>query len=216
MPPNVSQGEPACSPCSGRFAWSVLTGVGLLTPSMNTRPERSLAPGFPLKSQVAYAVVIEPPSEWPPRTTLPPCFLGVVDDAAHVLDLGVHALVAREPDVGVGDELEVLGDAGVGDEPEVVVEQLLRGVLSLLGLVEHGVVLEDVLAALDRPYLPALRFADDVLGQRFEVRRARQGSGHQHEDVLGVAGAGLDDPDLLVLRRRPGRVEALDPLELHV
>ena len=40
---------------------------------MNTSPERPLAPGLPLKSQLAYAVVIEPPSECPPRTTLRPC-----------------------------------------------------------------------------------------------------------------------------------------------
>ncbi len=39
-------------------------------PSMKTRPESPFAPGFPLKSQVAYAVVIEPPSEWPPITTV--------------------------------------------------------------------------------------------------------------------------------------------------
>jgi hypothetical protein len=30
---------------------------------MNTRPERPFTPGLPLKSHVAYAVVIEPPSE---------------------------------------------------------------------------------------------------------------------------------------------------------
>src|SRR5262249_56167081 len=81
----------------------------------------------------------------------------------------VHAPVTRERDVGVGDELEVLRDARVGDEAEVVVEQLLRGGLALLGLVEHRVVLEDVLPALDRPDLPALRPAADVLRDRLEV-----------------------------------------------
>ena len=75
IPPNESHGEPFWSACSCMFAWSGLAGVGLLPPSMNTRPERSFAPGFPLKSHVAYAVVMDPPSEWPPRTTLPPCFL---------------------------------------------------------------------------------------------------------------------------------------------
>ena len=43
-------------------------------PSMKTRPARPFAPGLPWKSQVAYAVVIEPPSEWPPMTTVRPCF----------------------------------------------------------------------------------------------------------------------------------------------
>ncbi len=41
---------------------------------MKTRPERPFAPALPWKSQVAYAVVIEPPSEWPPMTTVRPCF----------------------------------------------------------------------------------------------------------------------------------------------
>ena len=39
---------------------------------MKTRPESPLTPGLPLKSHVAYAVVIEPPSEWPPTTTWRP------------------------------------------------------------------------------------------------------------------------------------------------
>ncbi len=41
---------------------------------MYSRPARSSAPGWPLKSQVAYAVTTDPPSEWPPSTTLPPSF----------------------------------------------------------------------------------------------------------------------------------------------
>ena len=41
-------------------------------PSMNTSPSRSRAPARPPKSQLAYAVAIVPPSEWPPSTTLRP------------------------------------------------------------------------------------------------------------------------------------------------
>ena len=117
-------GDVAGSSSSSTFACaSSAVGSGLVVelfapaPSMNTSPERSFAPGFPLKSQVAYAVVIDPPSEWPPTTTLPPSLLGVLHDPPDVLDLDVHAPVAGERDVGVGDELEVLRDARVGQEP---------------------------------------------------------------------------------------------------
>ena len=142
--------------------------------------------------------------------------LGCLDDTPHVLDLDVHAPVACVGDVGVRDELEVLRDARVGDEAQVVVEQLLGGGLALLGLVEHRVVLEEVLPALDRPDLPALRCADDVLRQRLEVGGAGGGAGHEDEDVLGVARAGLEDADLVVLGGRSRRVEALELLELDV
>ena len=50
-----------------------------------------------------------------------------------------------------------LVDARVVDEAEVVVEQLLGAALAGLDAVEHGVVLEQVLAPLDGPHLPALR-----------------------------------------------------------
>ena len=63
MPPNVSHGVEVDSVCSDARAASGVTGAGLLPPSMYTRPHRSLAPDLPWKSQVAYAVVIEPPSE---------------------------------------------------------------------------------------------------------------------------------------------------------
>ncbi len=53
MPPKVSHGLPAASALSDAFAWSTLTGVGPLPPSMNTSPERPSAPALPLKSQVA-------------------------------------------------------------------------------------------------------------------------------------------------------------------
>ena len=50
-------------------ASSGVMGTGLLPPSMKTRPRSFAAPAFRWKSQVAYAVVIEPPSECPPTTT---------------------------------------------------------------------------------------------------------------------------------------------------
>ena len=75
MPPNVSHGPPALRSASSWVASSAVGDSGLLPPSMYTSPDRPRAPGLPLKSQVAYAVVIVPPSEWPPTTTLPPrCF----------------------------------------------------------------------------------------------------------------------------------------------
>ena len=70
IPPKVSQGDGASSKSfSACSAASRLIGVGLLPPSMNTRPESPRAPGLPPKFQVAYAEVIEPPSECPPTTT---------------------------------------------------------------------------------------------------------------------------------------------------
>src|SRR3954447_26986457 len=73
-PPKLSHGEPFVRSASRWVASSLLIGVGLLPPSMNTSPARPFAPGLPRKSQVAYADVIEPPKEWPPTTTLPPSF----------------------------------------------------------------------------------------------------------------------------------------------
>ena len=78
-----------------------------------------------------------------------------VHDAAQVLDLDLDPPSARERDLGVGDQLEVLGHARVGEPAEVVVEEPLAGDLVPLRLVEHRVVLELVLPALDRPDLPA-------------------------------------------------------------
>ena len=72
MPPNASHGLPDCRLCRLAVAASAVGGVLPLPPSRSAIPERPLAPGLPAKSQVAYAVVIEAPSEWPPRTTFPP------------------------------------------------------------------------------------------------------------------------------------------------
>jgi len=78
----------------------------------------------------------------------------------------------------------------------VIVEQLPASRLAALGAVQHRVVLEQVLAALDRPDLRA-------------AGRARV----QDKDVRGSPRPDLEDPDLVVLRRRAGRVEPGQPLE---
>src|SRR4051812_34174097 len=64
MPPNESHGEDPWLR-SSRDCWAsvLVTASGVEPPSMKTRPDSPLAPGLPLKSHVAYAVVIEPPSE---------------------------------------------------------------------------------------------------------------------------------------------------------
>ena len=83
--------------------------------------------------------------------------------------------------------------------------------LSLLVQVQLGLVLEQVLPALDRPHLPAFGLGDDPLGQGDEVGAAGRGAGLQDQDVLGAAGADLDHTDLVVLGRRAGGGEARHP-----
>ena len=53
MPPKASHGDEVCRLLSEVCAWSAVTGVGLLAPSIRTSPDRSRPPGCPLKSQVA-------------------------------------------------------------------------------------------------------------------------------------------------------------------
>ena len=53
IPPKVSQGVDARSSFSACVASAALIGTGLLPPSMNTSPASPVAPGLPLKSQVA-------------------------------------------------------------------------------------------------------------------------------------------------------------------
>ena len=48
-----------------------------------------------------------------------------------------------------------------------------------------------------------------------EVRRARRRARVEHEHVAGAPRADLEDPDLVVLRRRAGRGVALEPREAH-
>src|SRR6266540_2484572 len=78
---------------------------------------------------------VEPVAEKRPRNGA-----GIPPKASHavqVLDLDVHAPPARERDHGVGHRLEMVRDARVGEPAEVVVEELLRRRLPLLGQVQH-------------------------------------------------------------------------------
>jgi hypothetical protein len=136
-----------------------------------------------------------------------------LDDAVQVLDLDVHAPVLRVGDVRVRDQLEVVRDARVGEPAEVVVEHALWRGLALLGLVEHRLVLEQVLPALDGPDLPAVELLGDRLRERLEVGGARRRARVEDEDVARPRRARLEDADLVVLGRRArGRI-ALDALE---
>jgi hypothetical protein len=87
------------------------------------------------------------------------------------------------------------GDSGVIQVAEVVVEELARGCRALLDLVDHRLVLEQVLAAFDGPDLPAVGLAGDEVGERLEVRGARGGAGVEHEHVGRLARADLEDAD---------------------
>ena len=140
---------------------------------------------------------------------------GAPDDAPEVLDLRAHPPVAGEADLGIGDEPEVGAHARVLEVAEVVVEELPRRGLPRLGPVEHAVVLEQVLAALDGPDLPALRARHDAPGERQEVRRARRGPGIEDEHVPGAPRADLEHADAVVPRRRAGSGVALDAREAH-
>jgi hypothetical protein len=53
IPPKASHGVELARFERDALACSGVTGVGLLAPSISTRPARSRAPGLPLKSQVA-------------------------------------------------------------------------------------------------------------------------------------------------------------------
>src|SRR5256885_578081 len=116
---------------------------------------------------------------------------------------GVPALRGR-------DGLEGRGVARVVEPARVVVEAWPRGGLPGLGAIKDGVVLEEVLAALDGPDLPLGRARDDALGQRLEVRRAGRRARVEDEDVLRLRRADLEDADLVVPGRRAGRRVAGD------
>ncbi|WP_272477383.1 hypothetical protein [Baekduia alba] len=117
-------------------------------------------------------------------------------DAAQVLDLGVNPPLLGVGDLRVRDRSEVRGDRRVLDPTQVVVEHLLRRGLPGLRAVEDRLVLEQVLAPLDRPDLPARRLGDEALGQRREVRGAGRGPGVEHQDVAGLGRADLQDADI--------------------
>ena len=97
--------------------------------------------------------------------------------------------------------------------PEVVVEQRGPADLALLGQVQLGLVLDEVLAPLDRPHLPAVGLGHDPLGERDEVAATGRGAGLEHEDVLGPLRPDLDDADAVVLGGRARSRKAGHPLD---
>ena len=140
--------------------------------------------------------------------------LGLQHHPVQVLDLDLHPPASRERDLRVLDRLVVVGDARIREVAEVVVEQLVAVDHPLLGLVDHGLVFEQVLAALDRPHLPAVGLLRDQARERLEVGGAGRGSGVEDEHVRGLLRPDLEDADLVELVRGRGVVVAGDPLEL--
>ena len=135
----------------------------------------------------------EPPSEWPPSTTLPPSFLAAPITACRSWTATFMPHCLANSTVEFGIDLEVVGDARVLEVAEVVVEELGRRGLALLEQVQLRLVLEQVLAPLDRPHLPARGLGHDPLGQGHEVGAAGRGAGLEDQDVLGVARPDLED-----------------------
>jgi len=93
------------------------------------------------------------------------------DDGVEILDGHGHAPVTGKPDgVAVARRpalwLEVLGDRIVAQPADVVVEGLLRGRLAGDEALVHRVVLEQVLAAFNRPHLPVGEGGDDIKRNR--------------------------------------------------
>ena len=142
----------------------------------------------------------------PAEDHAPPVLVRRLDDAVQVLHLDVETPAARVGDVGVGDQLEVVGHRRVREPAEVVVEQGLIADLALLVEVQDRVVLELVLPPLDRPHLPRTpRPAHDVLRQGQEVRRSGRRARVQHEHVPGPRRADLQHADA-VQGVRGGRI----------
>ena len=136
---------------------------------------------------------------------------GVTDNPVQVADRHAHPPALGVLHGRVGDRLEVALDGRVRQVTEVVVEQRAALDLAALGQVELGLILEQVLATLDRPDLPALGRGHDPLGQRHEICASGRGARLDHEHVLGRPGPDFDHPDLVVAGRGPGGRDALDP-----
>src|SRR5262249_29989439 len=81
--------------------------------------------------------------------------------------------------------------------------------------VEDRLVFQQVLPPLHGPHRPALGLLDDRLRERCEVGGARRGPGIQDEDVPRVLLSDLQNTDLVELRRRARRREAIEPHEPH-
>ena len=134
------------------------------------------------------------------------------DHVSQVLDRHSHAPPARVR--RAAERKAVVGrDAGVREPAEVVVEELLRRGLASLHPVGHRVVFEDVLSALDRPHLPVLRPADDVLRERLEIGSAGRRPGHEDQDLSRRRRSLLEHADLVERVGRGRVVVAVDPRE---
>ena len=123
-----------------------------------------------------------------PQHHLPAVILGPADDLAQVADRHVHAPTTRERNRLVGRGGEVRADvrdrsASRGSSRRPPVASGSRDVL-----VEDRVVLEQVLAALDRPHLPPGESGDDVLGVEAEVRGAGRRPGSSTRTFSASAG----------------------------
>src|SRR4029079_4603239 len=100
-----------------------------------------------------------------------------------------------------------------GQVAQVVVEDVAGSRVAAFRGIEHRLVLEEVLATLDRPDLPVRQLADDRLRERVEVTASGRGTRVEDEDVGRLQAPRLDDPDLVEIRRSPLRGEAVDHLE---
>ena len=182
---------------------------------MNTSPARSRAPGRPRKSQLAYAVAIVRAER-----------VAAEDDAAAALARAARTTRRRSSTatsiphsragavIVVGGRREVRGRARSAGEPaEVVREQRVGRRVAGAHAVEHRVVLEPVLAPLDRPHLPARQAADEVARERDEVAGAGRRAGFEYEHVAGARRPDLDHADLVVARRA-GRVVPVERRQL--
>ena len=159
----------------------------------------------------------EPPSEWPPSTTFPPSVAAasITTWRSCTATSMPHCLANSTVEFGHGGY--VVGDARVLDVAEVVVVERGGADLVLLVEVELGLVLEEVLAAFDRPHLPAGVLRHDPSGQGHEVRAAGRGAGLEDQDVLGARRSHLDDARPCRARRcagsgrpgHPGHMERL-------
>ncbi len=127
--------------------------------------------------------------------------LGRPDDPVQVLDGDGHAPLLGEVHGGVGDRLEVRLDGGVLQVAEVVVEQLGRVRPARLERVQGRLVLEQVLAALDRPHLPARGLGHHPPGQGHEVGAPGRCSRLEDQHVPGPGRTDLEDAHPVV----PGR-----------
>jgi hypothetical protein len=134
---------------------------------------------------------------------------GFFDHHVEIFHGDVHAPVLGELDARVFHRFVDLLLRGAAEVAEVEVEELFRGGFHFSGeriflfhklpqlvLVEHLLVLEEVLPAFHGPHLPAWNGFDQGLGERHEVRRRSRGPRLEHEHVGGcfVLWSDLDDP----------------------